>query len=1612
MKRILIFLVVLLPFLAKSQTVITGKYKYTDSLTFAKYKNNSTLDSVLSVDQNGRLRLAPKTGLDTTSLSNRIDARVKYTDTANMLIPYLRKLDTTGKWLSVGYLPYLVKYTDTAAFLSAYYNKTAIDSKLALKLNISDTANMLAPYARTSNLPSLAPYIKYTDTASMLSAYYNKTATDAKLALKLNISDTANMLSSYYNKTAVDSKVNLKVNISDTANMLSPYQKSYSAVKYTDTASMLSPYYRTANATAALALKLNISDTAAMLSPYQKSATAVKYSDTATMLSPYYRTANATAALATKVNISDTSNMLNPYLRSVNYGLLKSGQTVSADSSLLSTKLWRQKGIDSVAALDAQKVKYTDTASMLSPYARTSNLPSLTPYVKYTDTASMLSSYYNKTATDSKLALKVNYTDTASMLSAYYNKTATNALLALKLNISDTANMLSPYARTLALNGYVPYTGGTNNLNLGTHNFYGNNFFDGFTSVAASGTQINLTVNSTPSYLITGSGGQTIKLPDATTLPNGAVYVFNNNQTTGAISVNNNSNTLVKSVPSGAYLSLTLTDNSSAAGSWDAHFEAPSNVSWSTNTLDYPGSITSATWNGNTIAINRGGTGASTASGALSNLGAQPQLNGTGFVKASGTTISYDNSTYLTAADIAGKVNYTDTASMLSAYYNKTAVDAKQALNVKYTDTSSMLSGYYRNSNPSGYITASAITGKVNYTDTSSMLSPYLRSANAAATYLTQSNAASTYYLQTNPAGYITSSAITGKVNYTDTASMLSAYYNKTATDAKLNLKVNISDTASMLSGYKTYYPRAALSFTAGSGAYNNSTGIITIPTNTNQLTNGAGFITGYTETDPVVKAINGIVKSNGTTISAATAGTDYVSPSGLTTALSFYLPLSGGTLTGQLNGTTAYFNTGGGSTTLSLGSITTTGVASTTPTLVLMDSYYGTNALGKNFKLKLFSQSNSSAYDYGVGISNNNFELTAGNGGAFNFYINASVTPTNVMSISGTGKVTASQATFTGSFSADNVGYFANTNTTDGYGMYIRGGATSSQYALRVLNAAATDLFYIKGDGGIGINTTTPSTFSGYTNVSIKGGSTGANFDFLNSSGTRLGYVVTDNSGMYVGSYSAIPLQLRYNDAPKAYVTGSGFGINTDLSVSHAVIGYPLNIRSSSSNNGQTALIIEGYDQKGRWAINGQEGTDVYQFTIYNAPTGANDWTPRLAISNSGDINIGGTVSGGGKLQVNGDVNINGNFKVNGITIGGGGGSGVTGSGTNGYMTKWTGNSTLGNSLIYDNGTSVIVGGTSATNGSHFEVAGSGVWNGGVVTITNTGTSGKSISIFSTNTTFSQGASKLLFYNGTDGRDLMTLDYLGNMGLGINNATARLHVSSGDAALAKFDGSSGNNYIQISDAAGANYVNFGTLSGGNGYVFSGSGKYTSIYSGGVEMIRSTASNTVLINTTTNHASETLQVNGSIYASGSINAAGGITYGGTVTVPYGYSQIFQGSSTPTGDVLLTNAGSKLQFTGDVSHSGLLQINSGNSIRMYDGANSLHADFSMVNATNSITFGNSGIDLSSSIQAPLVVPKMTTAQRDAMYNKVAGAIIYNTSINILQGYNGSTWNNLW
>jgi len=62
----------------------------------------------------------------------------------------------------------------------------------------------------------------------------------------------------------------------------------------------------------------------------------------------------------------------------------------------------------------------------------------------------------------------------------------------------------------------------------------------------------------------------------------------------------------------------------------------------------------------------------------------------------------------------------------------------------------------------------------------------------------------------------------------------------------------------------------------------------------------------------------------------------------------------------------------------------------------------------------------------------------------------------------------------------------------------------------------------------------------------------------------------------------------------------------------------------------------------------------------------------------------------------------------------------------------------------------SVYIGGTSMPNGQKFGVIGSGVYDGGCIALQNTGTSGIVYTIFSTNSSFSQGAGNLLFYNTT----------------------------------------------------------------------------------------------------------------------------------------------------------------------------------------------------------------------------------------------------------------------
>lgn len=143
-------------------------------------------------------------------------------------------------------------------------------------------------------------------------------------------------------------------------------------------------------------------------------------------------------------------------------------------------------------------------------------------------------------------------------------------------------------------------------------NVTANAFFIPAITTTASGSPIIMTAASASQQAISGSGGQIFNLPDATTLPIGAQYIFNNNQTAGNVTVYSSTGVgggVRALVLSGGYSIVNLLTNAVPAGTWDLTVLAPANVQWSTNTFIYPGTLSGTTWNGVAIGVAYGGTG-------------------------------------------------------------------------------------------------------------------------------------------------------------------------------------------------------------------------------------------------------------------------------------------------------------------------------------------------------------------------------------------------------------------------------------------------------------------------------------------------------------------------------------------------------------------------------------------------------------------------------------------------------------------------------------------------------------------------------------------------------------------------------------------------------------------------------------------------------------------------------------------------------------------------------------------------------------------------------------------------------------------------------------------
>ena len=321
----------------------------------------------------------------------------------------------------------LLLYQTNAPICFYYYSegnwKLLEEQNISLKLNVLDTAVMLSSYARVQRvLDSLNSKLSKADTASMLSSYAqihqlldSLLSVQSKLNLKLNISDSALMLDSRFAKDTISLSNRIYTNkqaIKDTASNLRSYANL--KVNIADTANMLDS--RFAKDTVSLSTRININkqaikDTASNLRTYAN--LKVNITDTANMLDS--RFAKDTVSLSTRINtnkqaIKDSASNLRIYAN------LK--VNIADTANMLDNRFARDTA--SLSARIDEKLNISDTSTMLdNRFARdTASLSArIDEKLNISDTSTMLDNRFARdtASLSSRINLKLSSADTASL---------------------------------------------------------------------------------------------------------------------------------------------------------------------------------------------------------------------------------------------------------------------------------------------------------------------------------------------------------------------------------------------------------------------------------------------------------------------------------------------------------------------------------------------------------------------------------------------------------------------------------------------------------------------------------------------------------------------------------------------------------------------------------------------------------------------------------------------------------------------------------------------------------------------------------------------------------------------------------------------------------------------------------------------------------------------------------------------------------------------------------------------------------------------------------------------------------------------------------------------
>jgi hypothetical protein len=569
---------------------------------------------------------------------------------------------------------------------------------------------------------------------------------------------------------------------------------------------------------------------------------------------------------------------------------------------------------------------------------------------------------------------------------------------------------------------------------------------------------------------------------------------------------------------------------------------------------------------------------------------------------------------------------------------------------------------------------------------------------------------------------------------------------------------------------------RGALSFVAGSGAYNSTTGVITIPTNNNQITNGAGYITS--------------------------------------SALSAYLPLAGGTLTGALNGTSAVF-----SSTATATAFIPSGSAIPTNGMYLSAANtlnFATNTANR------FTIASDGIATFGTDLYvNRNIYVNQSDSGVYADLYGRNSTGTSVplaFLYGSAGSVTW------------NNGGVKMTLTSAGALQLV-----SSLTASSIIKSGGTSSQFLKADGSVDSNTYLTTSAASSTYLPLSGGTVSN----TTSAGTPNVLIIKNNTNTDNGyAYSTLALDTTLANTAADIRLGSATPLGIRIYASTDVLtssptgaGFQLFTNSHPSFSGQVYF---------------DSGAHNSAALIFRTAQTSGTITERFRISASGTSTFAGVLYGT-------SAGFSGTLSVTGAIIGT---SATFSGGINAInftaSTTITNTASSGYTAIYANGGGVYLGGAASTNhlsilstgaatfsssvtamGSNIQLNIDGTYGSGYYSLGFGGITNGFNRVLAGNGTndglylCSSTGNKISFRANGGATDNMVITSGGNVGIGTSSPQGILHLAATTAntyfyntfsnaanrnwALAFGIGNLGDFNIMSSNAEGGNPVSSGT---------------------------------------------------------------------------------------------------------------------------------------------------------------------------------------------------------